>query len=74
MLERTNSETMLAFVGVRFMIICNFGREVHSSVWQIPKNCFSHLHMKFTFECTEHAYQRRTTLPLKQSNLYIHKT
>lgn len=37
---RSNSETMLPFVGVRFMVICNFGREVHSSDWQIPKNLF----------------------------------
>lgn len=41
MLERANSETILAFVGVRrFVIICNFCREVHSSVWQIQKMLF----------------------------------
>lgn len=38
MLEKTNSETTLAVVAMsRFVIICNFCRKVHSSVWQIPK-------------------------------------
>lgn len=65
MLETANSETILAFVGVRrFLIIYNFCRKVHSTVWQMPKKAFSHLHIKHTFEFLEDAYQRRNNFIL----------
>lgn len=46
MLEKTNSETNLAFERVsRFVIICSICRRAHSSVWQIPpKKAFTYLH------------------------------